>query len=422
MTPPRPGGPRAWRHRVYEVLERDSAGDRVAGRVNALLIGLIIATVALAIVQTVPGFTADDWWLVRPFELVALLAFTLEYGLRVWAAVESPRFRGLAPWRARLRYMLTPAAVVDLVAWFPMVVAVFVEADLRTLALLRLFRFVKLARYSPGMQSLLEVLRAERQSLLACLWLLAGAILIAASAMYLAERRVQPDVFGSIPDAMWWAVATITTVGYGDIVPKSGPGRVIAALTMITGIVMIALPVGIIATAFAEVIKRRDFVVTWGMVARVPLFADLDPAAIGEIHRLLSSHIAERGDVIVRKGDPGRSMYFIASGEVEVDLVERSVTLGEGDFFGELALIHRTRRTATVRAAVRSMLLVLDGVDLEDLMRRRPEIGRRIHAIARRHQAPEPVASRGDIAAAEVGPPMPPVDPPEPPEEDDAPG
>lgn len=395
-------GWRRLRRRIYEVLERDSAHDHLAERVNFALIALIVINVTVSILETVPSLDLHNRPEFHLFELFSLVVFAAEYALRLWVAPENPRFRGLSPRTARRRYFLTPTALVDLVAWLPFALSPLFGFELRTLAILRLLRFVKLVRYSPGMQSLLEVLHSERQSLLACFWLVLGAVLISASAMYLAESTVQPDKFGSIPAAMWWAITTVTTVGYGDAYPISVPGRIIGAFTMLTGLIMIALPVGIIATAFVEVIKRRDFVVTWGMVARVPLFADLDAAGIGEIHRLLSSHIAENGDVIVRRGEPGRSMYFIASGEVEVELPAGPVLIGEGDFFGELALIRKTTRTATVRARGRCMLLVLDGIDLDELIHRRPEIGKRIHAHAKRADTPEPVESKGDLALDEV--------------------
>lgn len=390
------------RRRCYEVLERDSARDKLAERINLALIALIVANVAAAVLETVPELALRDRPEFHALELVSLVVFAVEYALRIWVAPENPRYRGLSKRAARRRYVVTPTALIDLVAWLPFVLGPLLGFDLRTLAILRLLRFVKLVRYSPGLQSLLEVLRSERQSLVACLWLVAGAVLVFASAMYLAEGTVQPDKFGSIPAAMWWAITTVTTVGYGDAFPVTVIGRMIGACTMLTGIIMIALPVGIIATAFVEVIKRRDFIVTWGMVARVPLFADLDAAGIGEIHRLLSSHIAENGDVIVRKGDVGRCMYFIASGEVEIELPGGPLMIGEGDFFGELALIRHTLRTATVRARGRCMLLVLDGAHLDELMHNRPEIGHRIRAHAKRADAPEPVQPKGDIAVVEM--------------------
>ncbi|WP_343210934.1 cyclic nucleotide-gated ion channel [Ancylobacter lacus] len=395
---------RANRRRLYEILERDAAEDRAAEIVNRFLIALILLNTLSAALATVSSLALHDRIEFHAFEIVSLVLFVGEYAARVWVSPENPRYRGLSARAARQRYMASLPALIDLLAWLPFVlVMLFQGLDLRALAMLRLLRFAKLARYSPGMQSLLDVLRSERQSLLACFWLLSAAVLIAASAMYIAERDTQPDRFSSIPAAMWWAIATITTVGYGDVVPVTVAGRIVAGLTMIAGIITIALPVGIVATAFAEVIKRRDFVITWGMVARVPLFADLDAAGIGEIHRILAAHTCQPGEVVVRRGEVARSMYFIASGEVELDFADEQVLLGVGQFFGELALIHHARRAATARARGRAMLLMLDADDLADVIRRHPDIGRRIRASARELE-PTPGHDKADIASHEIPP------------------
>ena len=397
---------RAWwaakRRRCYEILDRDSAHDRTAERVNIALIALIVLNVLVAMLETVPSLLLRDMPFFRAFEALSLVVFGVEYALRLWSAPENPRYRGMPALRARLRYMVTPAAIIDLVAWLPFIISMLFRVELRTLAIFRLLRFVKLARYSPGMQSLFEVLHSERQSLMACFWLLAGSVLIAASAMYVAEGSAQPEHFGSIPAAMWWAMTTVTTVGYGDTFPITAGGKVIASLTMITGIIMLALPVGIIATAFVDVIKRRDFVITWGMVARVPLFADLDAVGIGEIHKALSAHTAQPGEVIVRRGETARSMYFIASGEVLLEFPNETVVLTEGQFFGEMALVRSSKRAATARARTRSMLLMLDAADLSEVVHRHPEIGVRIAAMAKDVEGPHAMARRSDIANGEL--------------------
>src|SRR5262249_57440893 len=142
-----------------------------------------------------------------------------------------------------------------------------------------------------------------------------------------------------IPDAMWWAIVTLGTIGYGDVVPITPLGKVVAAVTVFLGLVMVALPVGIIANAFAEEIHRRDFVVTWGMVARVPLFSELNANEIADIMRLLRAQQVEPGTTIARRGEPGHSMYFIAAGEVEMELPHERVRLGVGHFFGEVAAL-----------------------------------------------------------------------------------
>src|SRR4029077_4910668 len=186
-------------------------------------------------------------------------------------------------------------------------------------------RFLKVARYSPAMRSLLDALYSERRALFGCFVILLGATLVTASVMHVIEGHAQPDKFGTIPDAMWWAIVTLGTIGYGDVVPVTVLGRIVASVTVFVGWMMVALPIGIVATAFADEIHRRDFVVTWGMVARVPLFAELRASEIADIMRLLRAQQVEPGAIIARRGEPAHSMYFVAAGEVEIVLKERHI-------------------------------------------------------------------------------------------------
>jgi voltage-gated potassium channel len=274
--------------------------------------------------------------------------------------------------------------------------------EFRIILLFRIVRFLKLARYSPALRSLLEALYSERRALFGCVVILAGATLITASFMHLAERDVQPDKFGTIPDAMWWAIVTLGTIGYGDVVPITPIGKMIAAVTILCGLVMIALPVGIIATAFSEQIHRRDFVVTWGMVARVPLFNGLDAVAIADIMRLLRAQTVEAGEVIVRRGENAHSMYFVAGGEVDIELGGKHIRLGIGQFFGEIAVLQRARRSATVVASTRTNLLVLDATDFHVLMEHEPRIAERVNEVVRDRLGGDIVSPRGDIVAGEL--------------------
>jgi voltage-gated potassium channel len=200
---------------------------------------------------------------------------------------------------------------------------------------------------------------------------------------------------------MWWAIVTLGTIGYGDVVPITALGRVVASITIFLGLIMVALPIGIVATAFADEIHRRDFVVTWGMVARVPLFADLQATEIAEIMRLLHAQQFEAGDVIARRGEPAHSMYFIAAGEVEIELRHERVRLDAGHFFGEVAALRRTHRSATVTAVTRTSLLALDAHDLHVLMDREPRIAEHILEVARSRLGRE-ITPKGDLVAEEL--------------------
>jgi voltage-gated potassium channel len=298
--------------------------------------------------------------------------------------------------------MTSPAGIIDLLAILPFWFAFTVPDDLRVVLVFRIVRFFKLARYSPGMRSLLDALYAERRALFACLVIFTGATLFSAALMHLAERSAQPDKLGTLPDAIWWAFVTLGTIGYGDVVPVTILGKMIAGVTILFAVVMIALPVGIVATAFAEEIHRRDFVVTWGMVARVPLFAGLDAAEVGDVMRLLRAQTVEPGQVIVRRGDPAHSMYFIARGQVEIELKEQRVQLGVSQFFGEIAVLRRARRSATVTALTRTNLLVLDASDLRALLERDPRLSERIHAVVRDRLGEELLSPKGDMVTDEI--------------------
>lgn len=210
-----------------------------------------------------------------------------------------------------------------------------------------------------------------------------GLSFMSATAMHLAEGHVQPEKFGTIPDAMWWAITTLTTVGYGDAYPITALGRMIGAATMVMGLGMFALPIGILSTGYLEEIRRRDFVVTWAMVARVPLFSRLDAVSISEIMRILNAKVVRRGEVITHMGETATAMYFVSSGEVELRLPEGSAVLTDGDFFGEMSLMRTVRRVGTARALSRADLLVLEAHDFEALLARRPELRIRILETAR---------------------------------------
>jgi voltage-gated potassium channel len=387
---------------LHTVLEEGALATLASRVVNGILILLILANVAAAIMESVPDLAQRYATLFIAIELGSLIVFTVEYLLRLWIAGAHDMKAGVSPLRAPLSYALSFNGIVDLLAVLPFWLALFFSFDLRIILVFRIFRFLKLARYSLGVRSLLDALYVERWPLFGCLVIFLGTAVLAASLMYLAERETQPDKFGTIPLAMWWAVSTLGTTGYGDVVPITAIGKIINAATIMCALVMIALPVGLVATAFSQEIHRRDFMVTWGMVARVPLFAGLSASEIDSVMRLLSSQTFQPGDCIVRRGEEATSMFFIASGEVEIEMENQRERLGPGHFFGEVAVLRRARRSANITATKRSNLLVLDASDLHALMQRDERIAQRIADVTRDRIGRELVTPEGDLITEEL--------------------
>ncbi|MGY4571514.1 voltage-gated potassium channel [Bradyrhizobium sp. USDA 3256] len=387
------------RDRLYELLERDDLPHSGGLRFARVIVAIIAVDVLAAILASVPEIDAQFGWLLTTIEIAAVIAFALEYAARLWSVV-GHSLRDMTPARARLEYAFSALGVIDLLAFLPSAIALVV-GDKTALVLFGMLPFLKLVRYSTAMRSLLAALHAERRTLFGCVVILTGAVLLFASLLYAIEHRVQPDKFGTMPQAMWWAIVTLGTVGYGDVVPITPLGRTVTVIAIVVGFAMIALPVAIISTAFADEVRRRDFVVTWGMLARVPLFSHLGAADISDIMRLLRSQTIEAGEVLVRRGDAASSMYFITAGEVEIDLPSQLVRLSDGAFFGEIALLRRTSRSGTVTATRKTKLLVLDAQDFHALIERMPALAAHVRETAEARLA-DPLAAGGDLAAAEI--------------------
>lgn len=383
------------RDRLYELLEHDPLAYSAGSRFIQVIIGVIVLDVAAMILASVPELDAQFGVLFSAVTIVCVIVFALEYAARLWTVAGHTQRKGSAL-ADRIGYAFSALGMIDLLAFLPAAI-VLVTGRHATLAAFGVLPFFKLIRYSPAMRSLLAAVHAERRALIGCLVILAGAVLTFASLLYAIEHDVQPTKLGTIPDAMWWAIVTLGTVGYGDVVPVTALGKIISVFTIISGFAMIALPVAIISTAFAEEVKRRDFVVTWGMLARVPLFSHLSAAEIADIMRLLRARTIEQGEVLVRRGDAASAMYFITAGEVEIALPSQQVRLADGTFFGEIALLHRTKRSGTVTATRKTRLLVLDAQDFHALIARMPALAAHVHQTAKAR-----LEETGDLAAAEL--------------------
>ncbi|WP_417672314.1 cyclic nucleotide-gated ion channel [Roseibium sp.] len=387
---------------LYHLFEETAILRGASRAIQQGLVALIVVNVVFAVVETLPSVRGNYGGLMARLQLVSGAIFLLEYVIRLYVADMHPPLRRYGPIGARLRYAIQPDAIIDLIAALPLVLVFILPNNAVTVVIiLRLMRFLKLARYSPAIRSLLQALASERWALMGATLIVSGVILLAATVMHLVEGEAQPDKFQSIPHAMWWAIATVTTVGYGDVVPMTSTGKMIGGFFMLLGYGLIALPVGIIASAFAREMHSRDFVVSWSMVARVPLFEDLKAAEIAEVAKLLRAQKVKAGAVIAEKGDVADRMFFISEGNVEIQLNHKTVYLDTGDFFGELSMIHQRPRTARIKAFHDCELLVLEAHALHHLMERNPDLASKILTEADRRHA-EAITALGDLVDEEI--------------------
>ncbi|OFW72014.1 MAG: hypothetical protein A2W02_02460 [Alphaproteobacteria bacterium RBG_16_64_48] len=387
---------RRWRRQVHDILEVGGEAHPAGRAVNVFIVVLIFLNAIAFAAETVDDLAARYGPYFHALNVFSVIVFTVEYVLRVWSAVDIPMLSRLPPWRARLRFALRPIMLIDLFAFLPFYLQWIVPLDLRVLRVLRLFRLLKLVRYSPALQTLGRVLADEYRALLGALLVMLVLLLFASTAIYFLEREAQPDKFGSIPAAAWWALSTLTTVGYGDVVPVTPWGKVVGGIVMLLGVCMFALPIAIIATGFSLESARHQFVATWSMVARLPLFNNMSEAEVAEITKLLYTRTFAPGVPIVRASDAGGAMYLIESGEAAVSIGGGKQTiLRAGDFFGEMALLERRRHQHDVVAKSRCRVLVLDAQALSRLTRRHPEVLAYIRQVAKtRKEAAEPAEAR----------------------------
>lgn len=244
------------RARVHQLLEPGPVTDTASRLLDAVIVTLIILSAAAVIVESVPSILASAGAALNTFEITVSIAFAVEYAGRVWSCVEDPRYRH--PLWGRLRYAASIHALIDLAAFLPSLITL--GPDLRVLRLLRVFRMLrllKLGRYTGAIEIIVGTLRRTRGELFVTFLFILTLLVIAATLMHYAEGAAQPDAFGTIPDAMWWAIVTMTTVGYGDVYPVTPLGRLIAAVIAILAIGLVALPTGILGAGFTTEMQRR---------------------------------------------------------------------------------------------------------------------------------------------------------------------
>ena len=246
------------KRRVYETLEKGRVGDRQSRYCDIFLSTLIVVNLIAVCLETIDSLFAAYTPIFVVVELVSVSIFSIEYGLRIWSRPAAPNDKRNTATSKRLSYICSFTGIIDLLAILPSILPLLLGGvDLRWLRILRLIRLLKFSHYSSALEDLFSAVRHEWRSFVATLYLLILAIFLSSSLIYVFEQSVQPEHFGSIPDAMWWTVVTLTTVGYGDIVPITVAGKLVATLTALMGVCVVALLTGIVATGFTNQVSMR---------------------------------------------------------------------------------------------------------------------------------------------------------------------
>jgi voltage-gated potassium channel len=342
-------------------------------RYFVLAIGL-----AAMMVLTLPGLSTENRIWVSTALWCCWAFYALELVVRTW--------RGKGP-HVGHSYLRTNSGVIDLLAVVPVPIVLLVGVHPDVAWLLASLWLLKLAPVVPGLSLLGRVIEQEARPLASVFVLFLIVLTLAAVALYVLESASQPDHFGSLPQSLWWAVTTLTTTGYGDAVPQTFAGRVIAGFVMICGLGLFGLWAGILATGFAAEHRRRDFVRNWELVTSVPFLRNLDAPSVIELTRLLRHLDLAANTIVVRRGRPGDCMYFISSGEVEVKFEPKPYQQGPGSIYGELALLYNSPRTATVMTTAPSTLLILDVSDFRAFTAHHPELAQEVETEAARRRA-----------------------------------
>jgi voltage-gated potassium channel len=247
-----------FKKRIFEILEIATSGDQPSRIFDIFIVTLISLNIIAVILETVKSLSSRYMLFFRNFEIFSTGIFTIEYISRIWSCTVNARFKN--PILGRIRFALTPLLIVDLLSILPFYLPMIIPLDLRFLRALRLARILrmfKMGRYSESLRMFGRVLKVKKEELLLAVFMTLILLIISSSLMYFVENEAQPQVFSSIPNAMWWGVATLTTVGYGDVYPVTPIGKFLGAIIAILGIGMFALPAGILASGFVEEIQKR---------------------------------------------------------------------------------------------------------------------------------------------------------------------
>jgi voltage-gated potassium channel len=245
------------RKKVYDILEHGFDGSKTSRLFSGFIVVLIILNVSAIILESYRPIGEMYHREFLLFNIFSVVVFTLEYFARIWVSVESPHSDSSSPIKSRVTYSLSPVSLIDLLAIAPFYLSFIFAIDLRYLRMLRMLRLLKLTHYFKGLRLFMDVLRKELPSIGAAIIIMSVLVIMSASVMYSVEHEAQPDVFDSIPSAIWWSVVTMTTVGYGDVTPITFLGKFISTFIMLLGVGIVALPAAMLAAKFGDELRTR---------------------------------------------------------------------------------------------------------------------------------------------------------------------
>jgi voltage-gated potassium channel len=376
------------RSQVFAILRPNDPGPAARRWRTIHLVVLFVGLLAV-ILLSVDELPGGRKFLLRGAIWGVTAFFLVEYIVRLWIAPEIPQFDELSPTRARLRWACTVPGLIGLLAVMPaaMMAGGYAITGADTASVFCILWIMKLGLHAPAFGTLVRVISNERAPITSVLIVFAILLMSAATAAHMLEREAQPKAFASLPDAMWWAVVTLTTTGYGDVVPVTPGGRIVGSLLMISGIAVLALMTGVLATGFAQEERRREYLRVWDQVSRVPIFASLGVVTLSEIVGKLRTRYYPARVTVLRRGDPGDSMFFISNGECEVRLPnDAAIRLSDGAFFGEMALLDRQPRTASVATTRPTTMLVLYASDFYEIASHIPALAEAVEKEAKRRR------------------------------------
>ncbi|WP_420549431.1 cyclic nucleotide-gated ion channel [Curvivirga sp.] len=385
------------RKRLFLLLEGWGQASLAGRIIDGILISLILVNIAALTLSSIHSWALKYQTLWVAIEIFSVIVFTAEYLARIWVCVDNPENIDLPSWKARFKCIFKPIMIVDLLAILPLYFFLFGFvglADMRYLRIFRVLRIMKLVRYSPAMQIMGTVLHAEKRAIFSALMIGLVVLFLASSVIYAVEGHIQPDAFGSIPSSMWWAMATLTTVGYGDVTPITLTGKIVGGFVMLMGIGVFGLWAGIMASGFSEELRRRGFQVQWQMIAQNPIFASLSAKEVLDVSREVKPVTLQSNYLILRKNVKADRVFFVVSGHVEAELPKGTEILKNGDYFGELGILHGGLTSTTFVTLDEVQLLEMGRRSFEELLARHPLVKEKIleKAHNRRHWFDEEIS------------------------------